>query len=242
MNKPKPNKTEYVETFEDGPGGWYAWISNFEGPKPLAYEKSSVTARSPWWIDYNHAPPGAGYMHMLACLSTYGPETEAIKEAGGPSRFIADGYPTDFTNAKMTVRLKGELLKRNAELVMLVQGGVDGICSGWLLTGQPLQVSEQWTEQTLTFVSDPSQWTALGSRHDRTDSYGIKPLEKVLRNVDFNIMLVMFPLNVVPMGSIVGDPHILRSGHDYPVWQSKLPEGYLILDEIRIQFEGENDS
>ncbi len=86
-------------------------------------------------------------MHMLACLSTYGPETEAIKEAGGPSRFIAGGYPTDFVNARMTVRLKGELLKRNAELVMLVQGGVDGICSGWLLTGQPIQVSEQWTDR-----------------------------------------------------------------------------------------------
>ena len=162
MNKPKPNKKEYVETFEDGPGGWYAWISNFEGPKSLAYEKSIVTARSPWWIDYNHAPPGVGYMHMLACLSTYGPETEAIKEAGGPSRFIAGGYPTDFKNAKMTVRLKGELLKHDAELVVLVQGGVEGICSGWLLTGQPLQVSEQWAEQTLTFVSDTSQWTAPG--------------------------------------------------------------------------------
>ncbi len=238
MNKPKPNKTEYIEMFEDGPGGWYAWISNFEGPKPLAYEKSIVTTRSPWWIDYNHAPPGAGYMHMLACLSTYGPETEVIKEAGGPSRFIAGGYPTDFTNAKMTVRLKGELLKRNAELVVLVQGGVEGICSGWLLTGQVLQMSEQWTEQTVTLAPDPSQWTALGSRHDRTDSYGVKPLDKVLRNVDINIMLVMFPLNVVPMGSVGGDPHVLRAGHDYPVWRSKLPEGYIILDEVRIQFAG----
>ncbi len=233
------SQKEYVETFEEGPGGWYAWISNFTGPKPLAFEKSRVTARSPWWIDYNHAPPGAGYMHMLTCLFTYGPETEAIKEAGGPSRFIASGYPTDFTDAKMTVRLKGELIKRDAELVVLVQGGVEGICSGWLLTGQPLQVSEQWTEQTLNFVSDPAQWTALGSRHDRNDSYGIKPLEKVLRNVDVNIMLVMFPLNVVPMGSIVDDPHVLRAGHDYPVWQSKLPEGYIILDEVRIQFAGE---
>ena len=233
------SQTDYVETFEDGPGGWYAWISNFRGPKPLEFGDSSVTARSPWWTDYNHAPPGAGYLHMLACLDTSGPKKEAINEAGGPNRYIAGSYPTDLTNAKMTLRLKGELLKRGAELVVLVQGVVEGTCSGWLLTGQALQVTKQWTEQTLTFVSDPAQWTALGSRHDRTDMYGVKPLEQVLRNVDGNFMLVMFPLSVVPMGPLDGDPHVLRAGHDYPVWQSRLPEGYIILDEVRIQFAGE---
>lgn len=233
------SRTQYVETFENGPGGWYAWISNFGGPKPLEFGNGTVTARSPWWIDYNHAPPGAGYLHMLACLATSGPQAETIKEAGGPNRFIAGGYPRDFTNAKMTLRLKGELLKRSAEIVVLVQGVIEGICSGWLLTGQPLQVLQQWTEQTLTFASDPAQWTALGSRHDRTDMYGVKPLEQVLRNVDVNVMLVMFPLNVVPMGSLDGDAHVLRAGHDYPVWRSKLPEGYIVLDEVRIQFAGE---
>jgi hypothetical protein len=233
------SRMEYVEKFKDGPGGWYAWISNFGGPKQLEFANRAVTARSPWWIDYNHAPPGAGYLHMLACLATSSPEPEAIKETGGPNRFIASKYPTDFTNATMSVRLKGELLKRDAELLVLVQGGIEGICSGWLLTGQPLQVTNQWTEQRVTFESDLGQWTALGSRHDRTDTYGVKPLEQVLQNVDVNIMLVMFPLNVVPMGSHTGDSHVLRAGHDYPVWQSKLPEGYIILDEIRIQFARE---
>ena len=232
------SRMEYVEAFEDGPGGWFAWINNFAGPKPLEFAKNLITARSPWWIDYNHAPPGAGYLHMLASLATRGPEVEAIKEAGGFNHFIAGGFPTDFTDATMTLRLKGELLIRDAQLVVMVQGMVEGICSGWLLTGQPLQVSEQWTQQTLTFPSDQAQWTALGARHDRTDTYGVKPLEHVLCNVDVNIMLVMFPLNVVPMGSIDGDPHVLRAGHDYPVWQSKLPEGYIVVDEIRIRFAG----
>ena len=230
------SEREYIETFENGPGGWYAWISNFGGPKPLEFGNSTVTARSPWWIDYNHAPPGVGYLHMLACLSTSGPQTEAINEAGGPNRFIAGSYPTDFTNAEMTLRLKGELLKRDAEFVVLIQGVIEGICSGWLLTGQPIHVAKEWTERTLTFAPDPAHWTAMGSRHNRTDMYGVKPLERVLANVDTNIMLVMFPLNIVPMGSLDGDPHILRAGHDYPVWQSKLPEGYVMLDKVRIQF------
>ncbi len=232
------SQTEYIETFEDGPGGWYAWISNFGGPRPLQFGNGTVTARSPWWIDYNHAPPGAGYLHMLASLATSGPQPEAIREAGGANGFIASGYPVDFTGAQVTVRLKGELLKRDAEPVLLVQGMVEGICSGWLLTGRPLEVTEQWAEQTLTLVPDPAQWTPLGSRHDRGDTYGVKPLDRVLRNVDVNVMLVMFPLDVVPMGPLDGDPHILRAGHDYPVWRSRLPEGYVVLDEVRIQFAG----
>ncbi|MDP6779550.1 MAG: hypothetical protein QGI83_22535, partial [Candidatus Latescibacteria bacterium] len=141
-------------------------------------------------------------------------------------------------DAQVTVRLKGELLKRGAEPVILVQGIVEGICSGWLLTGQPFQVSEQWTEQTLVLSPDPAQWTALGSRHDRGDTYGEMPLELVLRNVDVNVMLVMFPLDVAPMGPLEGDPHVLRPGRDYPVWRSRLPEGYVILDEVRIRFAG----
>jgi len=51
------------------------------------------------------------------------------------------------------------------------------------------------------------------------------------------MLLILFPLTVVPMGPIKGDPHILRAGKDYPVWQSRLPEGYVRLDEVRLELE-----
>ena len=41
----------YTETFDDGPGGWYGWISNAAGPKPLEICDSCAISRSPWWID-----------------------------------------------------------------------------------------------------------------------------------------------------------------------------------------------
>ena len=47
---------------------------------------------------------------------------------------------------------------------------------------------------------------------------------------------ILFPLEINPMGPIDGNPHILRAGKDYPVWQSSLPEGYVILDEVRLAF------
>jgi len=226
----------YVESFAEGPGGCYGWISNAAGPKPLEHQPGGLTSRSPWWIDYNHAPPGAGYMHMVFCLSTYGPQGEVYTEVGGPNALIAGRYPTNFTGAQITVSLHGELVSQGAQLMLLIQGRVDGITSGWLLSGQPIAVTEQPTPQTVTLTPADTEWTPLGSRHDRSDMYGIKPLRDVLANVDVNIMLVLFPLDVVPMGGCDGDPHRLRPERDYPVWRHRLPEGYVTLDEIRIQF------
>lgn len=227
----------YLETFDAGPGGWYGWIDNYLGPKPLEIIDGAAYTHSPWWIDYNHAPPGAGYLHMLYSLMTKGPGfPEAIMTAGGPNRFVEGGFPTDFRNARMSIRAKGELETRGANVVLLVQGTVGGLTSGWALTGSPFVIKPEWTEQTVVAAPDPTKWTCLGSRHDRTKTYGRIDLATILQDVNTNIMLILFPLNVVPMGPMKGDPHLLRAGREYPVWLSKLPEGYILLDEIRIEF------
>jgi len=120
--------------------------------------------------------------------------------------------------------------------LLLVQGVHNEICTGWLLTGQPISVTPDWSEQTITAVPDESQWKCLGSRHDRTDYYGSNPLKTVLGDVNADILLVLYPLDVAPMGPIDGDPHHLRPEKDYPVWRSRLPEGYVMLDKIQIDF------
>jgi len=58
----------------------------------------------------------------------------------------------------------------------------------------------------------------------------------VLNDVNTDILLVLTPLNIEPMGPIDGDPHILRPEKDYPVWRSRLPEGYVWLDTVEIDF------
>lgn len=226
----------YREKFDDGPGGWYGWISNAGGPKTLEWKQGQITSRSPWWIDYNHAPPGAGYLHMVFCLATAGPQGEVYQEAGGSNGFIANRCPTDFTNAAVTLHVHGELQNQGSQAVLLIQGNIEGITSGWLCTGQPFAVSESTSQQTITLDADPAEWTALGVRHDRADMYGVKPLGQVLSNVNVNIMLVLFPLDVAPMGPLDGDTHLLRPERDYPVWRHKLPEGYITLDEVKIEF------
>ncbi len=90
--------------------------------------------------------------------------------------------------------------------------------------------------ESVVCLPDERQWTCLGSRHDRTDYYGRTPLQAVLGNANADILLVLYPLDVAPMGPITVDPHELRPERDYPVWRSRLPEGYMVLDEVRIDF------
>ena len=111
----------------------------------------------------------------------------------------------------------------------LADAGVPLQAIGWMLRGDsPLKLRMRF---------DPAQWRCLGARHDRADFYGEIPLETVLRDVNTNILLVLHPLTIAPMGPIADDPHRLRPEKDYPVWRSRLPEGYLLLDEVRIEFK-----
>lgn len=227
----------YKETFDNDQGGWWYYINNAQGPKKLEHQDGTVTSRSPWWIDYNHAPPGAGYIHMLFCLTTAGPITEHYMEVAGPNRFVSEGFNTDFANARLSLRLKGELENRGARLVLLVQSKVGEIITPWALTSQPFEITKDWSQQTVTCLPDADQWTCLGGRHDRQDYYDRADLAKALQDVNVNIMLILFPLTIEPMGPIDGDMNILRPEKDYPVWRSKLPEGYVTLDTVEIEFD-----
>ncbi|MEC9008664.1 MAG: hypothetical protein VX877_05335, partial [Planctomycetota bacterium] len=41
-----------------------------------------------------------------------------------------------------------------------------------------------------------------------------------------------------PWAPLDGDPHLLRPERDYPVWRHRLPEGYVTLDSVEINFAG----
>jgi hypothetical protein len=175
---------------------------------------------------------------MLACLNVRGPFSDHHREVAGHNAFAEGAYPLDFRDARLRVRLRGEVRRRGAQLVLLLQGRRGAIISGWLLTGQPLEVTRRWSEQEVRLSPDPAQWTCLGARHDRGDYYGHIPLAAVLRDVNVNLMFVLFPLTVTPMGPLRGDPHQLRAGRDYPVWTSDLPEGYVEFDTVEFAFRG----
>lgn len=230
----------YYEDFDESPGGWIGWTSNRSGPAQLERRDSSIVTRSPWWIDYNHAPPGGGYLHVLFALQTkpHFNLNAQMHELGGVNRFIEDKLPTDFTNARVTLRLRGEVNLRGAQLLLLAQARVGEHFVNHTLVRQPFKVTSHWSEQTVQLSPDPMQWKCLGARHDRADFYGVGPIESVLRDLNNNIIIVLHPLDVQPLDARVEEPHLLRAGEDYAVDTSKLPSGLIMIDSVRIEFAG----
>ena len=95
----------YIETFEEDAGGWYGW--NADGAAALEIRDGAAITHSPWWVDYNHAPPGAGYLHILFALDMH--EKGARQGVEGENRFTRGKHPTDFTDASLTFRIRGDL-------------------------------------------------------------------------------------------------------------------------------------
>jgi hypothetical protein len=242
-------KKTYVETFDNGPSGWMSWAAPLQPVRPEVHD-GALVSRSPWGVDSNHAPPGAGYLHLpFILLTSYPPNFSGVyrevQAACGTNRFIEGGFSRDLRHAKIRARLKGGIHLRGAQLVLLARGNISRDKGGnidWtkpnvvnqVLTAQPFVVTPDWSEQTITLIPDQKQWTQLGSHEDA--GYGQGPIEDLLRDVNFDLIFILFPLDVRPLRPVRGDYHRLRPGRDYEVDRSRLPEGYVMLDEVRIEY------
>src|SRR5208337_2170537 len=110
----------------------------------------------------------------------------------------------------------------------LIQAKVGPVCVGQVCIGQAFPITPEWSEQTVTLHADAEEWKCMGSRHDRTNSYGWGNVADVLRDVNENILFVLHPLDVVPAMPLNGDPHLLKAGEDYAVDKTRLPEGHVM--------------
>lgn len=228
----------YRHQFCDGPGGWLGWESNAAGARALTIEENAAVSSGPWWIDYNHAPPGGGYLSLLFALHTFhGPSfPQQYKEVGGLNTFVAGGFPLNFTNARITVEMRGNLKPRGARLVLLAQAKVREHYQNHVLTSQPIAVGQDWLRTTLHLAPDDSQWVSLGSRHDRTATYAHGSVEDVLRCLNGDIIFVLYPLDVRPLAPLPMDAHLVRAGEDYTADAAYLPEGSAAMRSIEIEF------
>lgn len=228
----------YRHQFRDGPGGWLGWASNAAGARALPIEDGAAISAGPWWIDYNHAPPGGGYLSILFALHTVqGPNfPQQFTDLGGLNTFVAGGFPLDFTNARLTVEICGHLKPRGASMVLLAQAKVGERYQNHILASQPITLGPQWSRTTLHLLPDENQWISLGSRHDRIATYGHGSIRHVLRCLNADIIFVLYPLDVRPLTPLSGNPHALRAGEDYPVDPACLPEGSLSMRAVEIEF------
>jgi hypothetical protein len=240
----------YTETFDDGPGGWVADLCS-----PLPVWDGVAHCISPWSVDANHAPPGGGYLHLLMYLHTHARSwNPSSAEEHGHNRFVENGYSTDLTNAKLTVRLRGTMDLAGplcnyhkhvpqpdlggARLVLLAQARIEGppkTTANFVLTGQPFEITSGWSEQTVHLVPDPDQWTCIGARHDLVDRYGYGDIAEVLSDVNVDIIFILYPLTIVPLGE-VDDIHRQWAAKDYKVDMQHLPKGLVMFDTVQIEY------
>lgn len=229
-------RTPYVESFDRGPGGW---LANRYHPLPIF--DGVAYCFGPWFLDSNHASPGAGYLHLLMYLITH-PE-KVNRKLGLPNRFVDGGFSRNLTNARLSLRLRGEMDLQGSQLVLLAQGKTPKTTANFVLSGQPFRIAHEWSDQTITLAPDPSQWTCLGSRESMKKLYGCDDIATMLKDVNIDLILVLFPLKVVPVKP-VAEPHKLRAGQDFPeeasydVQMKYLPKGVLMVDSVRIDYPG----
>lgn len=228
------DRTPYIETFDTGSGGWCAWGTGSHKPE---LKEGALVVRSPWRVDPNHCAPGAGYLHLLAYLYTH-PKyySDEIANRVGVNYFLAEQKDRNLTDARMTVRLRGDVELKGAKLTLWVQADVGETRPNFALTGQSLAITRDWSEQTLALSPDPAQWTCVGGRHDLTDRYGYGDIRDALQDVNCDLILVLFPLNVVPIGIPLADKDHLRTHRDYEPDYAYLPEGVVEFDAIQIDY------
>ncbi|SRR6266851_1426591 len=228
------SREPYVETFDNGPGGW---VANRYHPLPIW--DGAAYCFGPWYLDSHHAPPGAGYLHMLMYLHTN--VRRVNPTVGRNNRFVERNQSTDLTNAKLTVRLRGEMDLQGAQLLLLAQAATQATTANFVLSGQPFRITHDWSEQTVRLAPDPAEWTCLGARESMKHRYGCADIAAVLKDVNVDLIFVLFPLKVVPIGD-VKEPHKLRAGQDYPdepsyqVQEKYLPKGIVMFDSVRIDY------
>jgi len=228
------DRTPYLETFDNGPGGWCAWGTGAYLPE---LQNGALITRGPWRVDPNHCAPGAGYLHLLTYLYTHPTYyTEKIAQEVGVNRFLAENKDRDLTNARMTVRLRGQVDLQGAQLTLWVQADVGNTRPNFALTGQSLTITAEWSEQTLYLADDPAQWTCVGGRHDLTELYGYGDIRDALKDVNCDLILVLFPLNVVPLDVPYADKDRLRTHRDYEPDYAYLPSGVIEFDTIKIDY------
>ncbi len=227
----------YREDFDNGPAGWLTWLNNTDGAGQAEAAAGALIARLPCWVDYLHAPPGAGYLHILFFLHTaiHPPFPGRWLELGAGNPFLAGKFPTDFRNALLRLRVRGQLEAKGARLVLHIQSKAGEKYVNFALTRQPIRITPEWSEQTLHLRPDPAEWTCLGARHDR-EWLGTGEIEPVLAGVNRDIHFSLFPLDIAPAAPIDGDPHLLKAGEDYPVDESRLPRGTVEMDWVEIRF------
>lgn len=158
-----------------------------------------AVSAAPWWVDENHAPPGLGYLHLVALAYHRDWSTDGIIPA------VSQGArPLDLRNAQINVRWRAPGLKlpHDARLTLWLQtrtspaDALDVRFVNYMLSGQVLETSPaptRWREDVLYLRADDREYVCLGSSANRADTYGCDiTAVDALRDWNTDIGIIIF--------------------------------------------------
>ena len=210
----------YRESFDRGAGGWHYYATTSAGEAvldrvPWNAEQQCVTSASPWWIDPNHKPPGAGYLNIVAFIWMKG------YRGGVPYRWM------DLRDAVLSLSIKTEGLDtKGGHLCLWIQHRYEQGSHFWFqnpfaygprgdewkranlaLTRyriEEMATPGQWTKVTLVLAPDKGAWTNLGTSTERTANYGVVSPARALAKVTTDLGFIILPVDPTnpPTGSV----------------------------------------
>lgn len=166
-------------------------------------ENGNMILESPWWLDNNHAPPGAGYLNLLAF--TY---------MGKPTGPADPTSALDLTNGLFVISMKTENLDlKGAQLLFWFQVvSPNGKYTNYALIGAPIYQGSSVMQSNQIYVylpNDSKMWQCLGSSDARSDTYGCSiSFQDAIKNVNNDFGLIIMPTqsdptpNLQPSGKI----------------------------------------
>ncbi len=163
-------------------GCWKSWQSKFACTSFITISNGEAILQSPWWLDSNHAQPGAGYLNLL--FYNY---VDTI--------FSGRRKSINLDNRTLHIELRSKKLNlKNSKLLFWFQTKAsDGKYINFVFTKEQISLDENMKIIELKFTSKPSDWTCLGSNANNSGIYSCIPLKDAISDVNIDFGLIIFP-------------------------------------------------
>lgn len=168
-------------------GCWQSWQNKFACTSFAPIIGGECVLSSPWWLDPNHAPPGAGYLNLLLYnyIDTIFPGNKAGIDLTGKTLYLE-------------LRSKSLELKQSKLLFWFQTKASNGKHINFAFTAAPIILDQNRTIVKLKLTNKPADWTCLGSSIDRANTYDCVSIAEAITNVNLDFGLVILPTSDDP--------------------------------------------
>lgn len=225
------------------------WLTQRQGssycepllPGPSGGADAAAMSQGPWWLDGNHAPPGAGYLFLIAFAYHRDWSIDGVIAPTSTRR------STDLRGASLRVRWRAPELRlppgasvsfwfqARGEMIMAPQREMVNYLQVRTPLATAANIPSAWREDVVHLAPRADDYLCLGSNPDRTDLYGCRrgPVE-ALADWDTDLGIVIHMPELAMAEQVSGSVEISSIRIDLDeavaaqVWEIPPPQGSAI--------------